>query len=481
MKKLHLSVLAAVALGLFSCSTEVEQDSFAEGIVKNAIYSSLTSRTSGVMKEAGFVYMVDFKFSPESLVSADAAEFNREYAKYAACMATDVYDSSEMVVTSGGISPASATDNISIYSNFGFTDAAEYKLNSDDYTSDKDDITNFVISHKNFTKDSTEYEVIMVTVQGSNATKEQWYSNFDIGNTTASYTTATGSHAEWTNTKYHKGFFIAAERADDKIQDYITANVSGTAKKIIFLTGHSRGGAIANILGAKYEKSTEFEKTFTYTFASPFTTTDKADAETYTTIFNFINDDDMITILPLQSWGFTRNGIIRNASISDSSELSSAWYLLLAYQREDLTGTYVSSGANNPEVVKSFQASAASRDELYVTGSTDDDLFALLMKDEQTANDKLAELNTLGIAKFGNLSVVSSDGKYYIKGYVSPAFVFSCIPAIIVSAENSSLLNGISSSEKYSPFAQQIISAAVSGGLAKAHDPSSYYVLADNL
>ena len=189
----------------------------------------------------------------------------------------------------------------------------------------------------------------------------------------------------------------------------------------------------------------------------------------------------MITILPLQSWGFTRNGITRNASISDSSELSSAWYLLLAYQREDLTGTYVSSGANNPEVVKSFQASAASRDELYVTGSTEDDLFALLMKDEQTANDKLAELNTLGIAKFGNLSVVSSDGKYYIKGYVSPAFVFSCIPAIIVSAENSSLLNGISSSEKYSPFAQQIISAAVSGGLAKAHDPSSYYVLADNL
>ena len=70
-----------------------------------------------------------------------------------------------------------------------------------------------------------------------------------------------------------------------------------------------------------------------------FTTTDKADAETYTTIFNFINDDDMITILPLQSWGFTRNGITRNASISDSSELSSAWYLLLAYQREDLTGT----------------------------------------------------------------------------------------------------------------------------------------------
>ena len=481
MKKLHLSILAAVALTVFSCSTEVEQDSFAEGIAKNAIYSSLTSRTSGVMKEAGYVYMVDFKFSPESLVSADAAEFNREYAKYAACMATDVYDSSEMTVPSGGTSPSSAADNISIYSNFGFTDAAEYKLNSDDYTDDKDDITNFVISHKNFTKDSTEYEVIMVTVQGSNATKEQWYSNFDIGNSTASYTNATGAHSEWTNKNYHKGFFIAAERADAKIQDYMTANVSSTAKKIIFLTGHSRGGAIANILGAKYEKSSAFEKSFTYTFASPFTTTDKTDAETYTTIFNFVNDDDMITILPLESWGFTRNGITRHASISESSDLSSAWYLLLVFQREDFTGTYASSGANNPEVVKDFQASADSRSSLYVTGSSEDDLYELLMKDEQTANEKLAALNTFGIAKFGNLSVVSSDGKYYIKGYVSPAFVFSCIPAMIVSTENSTLLNGISSSEKYSPLAQRIISAAVSGGLAKAHDPSSYYVLADNL
>ena len=321
----------------------------------------------------------------------------------------------------------------------------------------------------------------MVTVQGSNATKEQWYSNFDIGNSTASYTNATGAHSEWTNKNYHKGFFIAAERADAKIQDYMTANVSSTAKKIIFLTGHSRGGAIANILGAKYEKSSAFEKSFTYTFASPFTTTDKTDAETYTTIFNFVNDDDMITILPLESWGFTRNGITRHASISESSDLSSAWYLLLVFQREDFTGTYASSGANNPEVVKDFQASADSRSSLYVTGSTEDDLYELLMKDEQTANEKLAALNTFGIAKFGNLSVVSSDGKYYIKGYVSPAFVFSCIPAMIVSTENSTLLNGISSSEKYSPLAQRIISAAVSGGLAQAHDPSSYYVLADNL
>lgn len=196
MKNLHIFITAILAMTIISCSTEVDQESFFEGAAKSAVYASISSRTSGIMKEngSGYFYMVDFKFSPEELISADNTVYRQEFARYAACMATDVYDNSMLSLTNGTASPSSAADNTTIYSNFGFKDAKEFKLLSSDYTTDTEDITNFVISHSNIRSGNTEYEIIMLTVQGSNATREQWYSNFDIGSTNAAYTSETGTH-----------------------------------------------------------------------------------------------------------------------------------------------------------------------------------------------------------------------------------------------------------------------------------------------
>jgi hypothetical protein len=483
MKNLHIFITAILAMTIISCSTEVDQESFFEGAAKSAVYASISSKTSGIMKEngSGFFYMVDFKFSPEELISADNTVYRQEFARYAACMATDVYDNSMLSLINGTASPSSAADNTTIYSNFGFKDAKEFKLLSSDYTTDTEDITNFVISHSNISSGSTEYEIIMLTVQGSNATREQWYSNFDIGSTNAAYTSETGTHPEWTDTNYHKGFFITAKRADAKIQQYITDNVSSTAKKIIFLTGHSRGAAITNILGAWYEKSTAFEKTFTYTFASPFVTTNKTDSATYKTIFNIVNADDLVTILPAESWNFTRNGITKKASIIESESLKSAWYLLIAYQREAISGEYVSSGANSAACAKNIASSSANRDELYTIGNTEDDLYCLAAASEDEAKTRLKTIRDLKIDKFANLSIVENNGKYTVQGYMSPAFMFNFIPAMIVSSSNAVLMNGLPKTGKYNAAAQVILVAAANGGLAKSHDPSCYYLLTENM
>ena len=79
-------------------------------------------------------------------------------------------------------------------------------------------------------------------------------------------------------------------------------DVGDADEKVILITGHSRGAAIANILGTFFEASDGFSS-YTYTFATPNTTTDK-NASSYKTIFNIKNADDLIPYLPIETWAF---------------------------------------------------------------------------------------------------------------------------------------------------------------------------------
>ena len=62
----------------------------------------------------------------------------------------------------------------------------------------------------------------------------------------------------------------------------------------IDITGHE-GRQLANLLGQKLEN--EGEKTFTYTFATPNTTTSK-NISNYKSIFNIVNGEYAVSMLP---------------------------------------------------------------------------------------------------------------------------------------------------------------------------------------
>lgn len=98
-----------------------------------------------------------------------------------------------------------------------------------------------------------------------------------------------GNITEWKNRKNHKGFDVASNRCKTEIDNYINQYTAGlNADHVsLFITGHSRGAAVANILGAIYEKTGY--KSYTYTYATPNTTTDTNYAD-YKTIFNFVNN-----------------------------------------------------------------------------------------------------------------------------------------------------------------------------------------------
>ncbi len=122
----------------------------------------------------------------------------------------------------------------------------------------------------------------------------EWYSNFHIG---------TGDT--------HAGFLSASLFAKEALENYISSLRINKADSIITLTGHSRGGAVANLLAKALIDSGEYKEVCAYTFASPNTTRDKnAQGTIYNSIYNIQNPEDFVCFIPLESWGYTKYGQI---------------------------------------------------------------------------------------------------------------------------------------------------------------------------
>ena len=133
----------------------------------------------------------------------------------------------------------------------------------------------------------------LVMVRGTTRNAE-WYSNFNIG----------------TDGKKHRGFYKAAGTILTAIEKELKKTKKAT--NILWITGHSRGAALAGILAgristeAKYENLVAKEHLFAYTFASP-TYALKADTS-LKNIYNFCNEGDMVTQVPPSNYKFKRFG-----------------------------------------------------------------------------------------------------------------------------------------------------------------------------
>ena len=143
---------------------------------------------------------------------------------------------------------------------------------------------------------------IAVVFQGTSG--DEWYSNFEIGYT-----------AE------HSGFSKAADYAELRLGDYVFTHAIGREPSF-FLTGYSRGGAVANILAKRLCDRYGLEQVCAYTFASPATTISRR-TNRYGTIFNLTRSEDFFTRVPLRSWGYTHYG--KTVSLSDHGDMTARY------------------------------------------------------------------------------------------------------------------------------------------------------------
>lgn len=165
----------------------------------------------------------------------------------------------------------------------------EKRIKQYDYSCDADHYAALTLASREVTDEQgrtvTLYAVI---VRGTKDTAE-WISNFDMGG---------GDIA--------LGFYLASQRVLEHLSDYIELYppVNG-ASPLFWLTGHSRGAAVANLLAGQF-LTHPAERVYAVTFATPNVAKSTTRAAN---ILNFVIDGDVVTNVPLTAWGFDRHGL----------------------------------------------------------------------------------------------------------------------------------------------------------------------------
>ena len=505
MKKMKKSILALagatiLSLALFSCADDESDYNY-----------ELNNATVNFMLGTNVLsYDTTFTYSDSMLIDSTNESYSKEIANFACALAFDCYDTAKVSMKTSETNPVSAYDNTTLYKNFDLEDATEIKLSAEDYLSDKDDLTSAVFANKTVTSGDKKYQIFTMAVQGSSG-QAQWQSNFDVGDFSGTtYATLSATHSIAVATKVgitdtasvqaestanytalatsfateHKGFALAAKRLNEKFNSYVSEKEDSEADKIILLTGHSRGAAIANILGKIYEDDENW-KSFAYTFATPRTTTNE-NASSYKTIFNIINEDDLVTELPLGKWGFTRYGTDKKGSIASS-------YIAQWKNKLPLVSSYVSANGQDTSYLESVATDRADLYKLTDASTAASNVFKLSFDMEEEANTKLAYLNAYGFGveyydPYSTFAVAQDSGtqKYVLSGTFRPQFFLNTLVMSICLASVST--------EKTTEFVMTMCTgfqpvhsiallkmASNATGFAYSHSAPCYTILAENL
>lgn len=128
----------------------------------------------------------------------------------------------------------------------------------------------------------------------------------------------------------HPGYEEAAREVCAALAPWIEESRAAGEPVSLLLVGHSRGGAVANLVAAAADDalavragvtssgdaaSSELpldagDRVYAYTFAAPRTTVDAAArGARYANIFNVVHPADIMPSLPLESWGYERYGV----------------------------------------------------------------------------------------------------------------------------------------------------------------------------
>lgn len=160
----------------------------------------------------------------------------------------------------------------------------------------------FSIASKEISGVNGKKTLVFVVIRGTPFDANEWCSNLEIESINAE------------NTFVHDGFAKCTEQVHGALIYYLLKNKIDPNETVFFITGHSRGGAISNLLGMRLADEGMFEVSniFVYTFACPNVIQDKEkiSEEKSGFIWNIINPEDAVPALPprRKDWHFQKYG-----------------------------------------------------------------------------------------------------------------------------------------------------------------------------
>jgi hypothetical protein len=463
-------------------SSPVEVDTDYDGIADNVDTAPKNNTFTATMTYNSKGETCNIEFNVDySLLFGDNTVYQKDLSVFSIVYASEMYSDVSLAMTSG---VTGGDGNPATFGKlFGLQDVEDIKIKAANYSVDKDDLTEFAVGHRTVFYKGYEKEIIVLAVRGTNATNAEWSSNFDVGADTPEYYAAMGeSHPDWVNKGNHKGFDVAMNRVLTKFYDYVERHGLNDLNrdKTILITGHSRGAAIANLLGAHFEDSAEYES-FTYTFASPFCTTDQ-NAAKYKTIFNVANEDDLIAYLPLEVWGFKKYGVTKSISIVENYE-DEDWFADAEGSFEWLIGADYNGNGGVANALTAFAALASNRNDLYVLDLTDDgtvNIGNVNSFSQADAEKRLAEVQALmdeaKLSPFVSLSIIKKGFWQEAVVTYSPAYLMQNLANM---ASGVGPTTGYDTRGKYQTAKNAFISCFIDG-MTHPHMQPTYYLIARN-
>ncbi len=152
---------------------------------------------------------------------------------------------------------------------------------------------NDTVSYEIGIRKVNDITIVAVWIKGTSGDYE-WVSNWNLGKKST-----------------HSGFNKAEKTMNREIKQYLKSKnitLSKNGKTKLWITGHSRGAAIANLYAKRMNKAIEKANVYAYTFATPRVSKSAKEAD-YENIFNFLNPGDFVTEVPPKKWGYERYGV----------------------------------------------------------------------------------------------------------------------------------------------------------------------------
>ena len=462
-------------------SNPAETDTDFDGIGDRYDTSPADNHFAGIMhyddgkNKANVSFNVDY-----SLLFEPNTVYYNDLSKLAILYASDIYSGCYVEVNQGAVG---GTDEPTSFGKlFGLQDTEDIHITAAEYAVDKDDLTEFFVGHRTLYRSGEKKELVILSVRGTNGTNSEWTSNFDVGATTMDYYNAAGAeHPHWKDADNHKGFDVTTNRVLEKFAAYEKrCGLDKVSNKMILITGHSRGAAIANPLGAHFEDRVDY-KSYTYTFAAPYATT-HTNAGTYRTVFNVVNSDDLVPYLPMYEWGFRKYGVTYTLSVNDLYE-DDNWFANKEGSFEWLCGYDYNDNGGIKGALEAFNKLASKREELYALDQTTDGKCNIgnASHFSQSAAEKRkaeleAELESVKLARFVSIGVRKSGLMWIAEVNYCPAYLMQNLANM---ASSTGPLTGYDVKGKYASAKGAFINCFING-MVHPHQQVTYYLMAYN-
>ena len=279
MKKI-LSIIFAVIISL----------ALVTGISTPADVKGASFETSGEIdysqdsaKVSGIKY-----YYKDSYFYKDAYCYNDSLSTMSLCMSIAAFNS--------GSEPEYKDKSKNIKKLYAELDFEDIYVNPDYEKKPSRDSIGVAMANKKLVDDRGKtFTLVAAAIRGGGYEKE-WADNVTIGKSGAA-----------------SGFSASATKVFECIKKYIEENTKGDIK--IWLTGYSRGGAVAGLTGRMFDDLSDSdtdisrENIYVYTFEAPAAEDiEKADNKIYKNIFNIVNPDDIVPKVVMNYWGCKRPG-----------------------------------------------------------------------------------------------------------------------------------------------------------------------------